>query len=185
MAVKSNEIINSIKFLAFDMMDKAGEGNPGHTLTGVPIFYALYSNVLNVIPSNPSFINRDRLIVTSKNYSAALYATLFYAGYDYQIEDLKRYRDVDSYAPGALLYNKEMGIDASSSLAGDNTSLAVGVSLSERYFESMTIVFDINRNKSCLPDIQVQRRFIPELEIEDLKTYNELKRRNKNGNNME
>ena len=107
MAVKSNEIINSIKFLAFDMMDKACEGNPGHTLTGVPIFYALYSNVLNVIPSNPSFINRDRLIVTSKNYSAALYATLFYAGYDYQIEDLKRYRDVDSYAPGALLYNKE------------------------------------------------------------------------------
>lgn len=144
MAVKSNEIINSIKFLAFDMMDKAGEGNPGHTLTGVPIFYALYSNVLNVIPSNPSFINRDRLIVPSKNYSAALYATLFYAGYDYQIEDLKRYRDVDSYAPGALLYNKEMGIDASSSLAGDNTSLAVGVSLSERYFESMFL--NINKD---------------------------------------
>ena len=137
---------NSIKFLAFDMMDKAGEGNPGHTLTGVPIFYALYSNVLNVIPSNPSFINRDRLIVTSKNYSAALYATLFYAGYDYQIEDLKRYRDVDSYAPGALLYNKEMGIDASSSLAGDNTSLAVGVSLSERYFENMFL----NINKEAL-----------------------------------
>mgnify|MGYP002748192025 CR=1 FL=1 len=144
MAVKSNEIINSIKFLAFDMMDKAGEGNPGHTLTGVPIFYALYSNVLNVIPSNPSFINRDRLIIPSKNYSAALYATLFYAGYDYQIEDLKRYRDVDSYAPGALLYNKEMGIDASSSLAGDNTSLAVGISLSERYFESMFL--NINKD---------------------------------------
>ena len=64
----------------------------------------------------------------------------------------------------------------------DNAESILG---NERYFESITIIFDINRNKSCLPDIQVQRRFIPELEIEDLKTYNELKRRNKNGNNME
>ena len=64
----------------------------------------------------------------------------------------------------------------------DNAESILG---NERYFESITIIFDINRNKNCIPDIQIQRRFIPELEIEDLKTYNELKRRNKNGNNME
>ncbi len=144
MAVKNNEIINSIKFLALDMINKAGEGNTGHTLTGVPILYALYNNILNIIPTNACYINRDRLIIPSKNYSAALYATLFYAGFDYQIEDLKRYRDVDSYAPGAVLYNKELGIEASSSLAGDNTSLAVGVSLSERYFENMFL--NINKD---------------------------------------
>ena len=44
-----------------------------------------------------------------------------------------------------VLYNKEIGIDASSSLAGDNTSLAVGVSLSERYFENMFL--NINKSK--------------------------------------
>lgn len=55
----------------------------------------------------------------------------------------------------------------------DNAESILG---NERYFESMTIIFDINRNRNCIPDIQIQRRFIPELEIEDLKTYNELKK---------
>lgn len=55
----------------------------------------------------------------------------------------------------------------------DNAESILG---NERYFESITIIFDINRNKNCIPDIQIQRRFIPELEIEDLKTYNELKK---------
>lgn len=64
----------------------------------------------------------------------------------------------------------------------DNAESILG---NERYFESITIIFDINRNRTCIPDIQIQRRFVPELEIEDLKTYNELKRRNKNGDNME
>lgn len=64
----------------------------------------------------------------------------------------------------------------------DNAESILG---NERYFESITIIFDINRDKNCIPDIQIQRRFIPELEIEDLKTYNELTRRNKNGDNME
>lgn len=64
----------------------------------------------------------------------------------------------------------------------DNAESILG---NERYFESITIIFDINRNKNCIPDIQVQRRFVPELEIEDLKTYREFKRRNKNGDNME
>ena len=64
----------------------------------------------------------------------------------------------------------------------DNAESILG---NERYFESITVIFDINRNRNWMPDIQIQRRFIPELEIEDLKTYNELKRRNKNGDNME
>lgn len=51
---------------------------------------------------------------------------------------------------------------------------AVSILGNERYFESITIIFDINRNRNYIPDIQIQRRFIPELEIEDLKTYNEL-----------
>lgn len=62
----------------------------------------------------------------------------------------------------------------------DNAESILG---NERYFESITIIFDINRNRNCIPDIQIQRRFIPDLEIEDLKTYKELKQRKeiKNG----
>ena len=53
----------------------------------------------------------------------------------------------------------------------DNAESILGKSIlgNERYFESITITFDVNKNRNCIPDIQIQRKFIPELEIEDLK----------------
>lgn len=65
-------------------------------------------------------------------------------------------------------------IDNAESILGD-----------ERYFMSLTVIFDIQRNKNCIPDIQVQRRFIPELEIDDFKTYKEQKRRKEYGDILE
>ena len=64
----------------------------------------------------------------------------------------------------------------------DNAENILG---NERYFTSVTVTFDIFRNANFMPEIEIKRRFTPELEIEDLKTYKELKRINKNGNNME
>ena len=55
----------------------------------------------------------------------------------------------------------------------DNAESILG---NERYFESITVIFDINRDRNLMPDIRIQRRFIRELEIEDLKTYNEIKK---------
>lgn len=83
------------------------------------------------------------------------------------------------------MYTREELIDQIKHCGQSIIDNAEGILGDERYFESMTIIFDINRNRNCIPDIQIQRRFIPELEIEDLKTYNEFKRRNKNGDNME
>ena len=48
----------------------------------------------------------------------------------------------------------------------DNAESILG---NERYFESITVIFDINRNRNWMPDIQIQRRFIPESEIENIK----------------
>ena len=55
----------------------------------------------------------------------------------------------------------------------DNAESILG---NERYFTSVTVTFDVFRNVNFMPEIEVKRRFIPELEIEDLKTYNELKK---------
>ena len=48
----------------------------------------------------------------------------------------------------------------------DNAESILG---NERYFESITVIFDINRDRNWMPDIQIQRRFIPESEIENIK----------------
>ena len=55
----------------------------------------------------------------------------------------------------------------------DNAESILG---NERYFTSVTVTFDVFRNVNFIPEIEVKRRFTPELEIEDLKTYNELKK---------
>ena len=55
----------------------------------------------------------------------------------------------------------------------DNAESILG---NERYFESITVIFDINRDRNLMPDIQIQRRFIPESEIENIKIYNKLKK---------
>ena len=136
MAVKPNDIVNNIRALALDMISKNG-GAVGQTMSITPTLYALYNNVLNIIPSKPNWINRDKVVVANKDFSAALYSMLYYAGYDYSIEDLKRYRDVDSYAPGSPIYNTFMGIDGSSTLYGDAIGQAVGMAIAQRYYSSL------------------------------------------------
>lgn len=64
----------------------------------------------------------------------------------------------------------------------DNAESILG---NERYFTGVTISFDIFRNANLIPDIEIKRQFTPELQIENLQTYNELKRRKNNGDNME
>jgi hypothetical protein len=74
------------------------------------------------------------------------------------------------------LYSRNELIDQIKHCGQSIIDNAEGILGNERYFESITVIFNINRSRNWMPDIQIQRRFIPELEIEDLKTYNELKK---------
>ena len=137
MAVKNNDAVNNIKMLAIDMINDASEGHPGVVMSSAPIIYALYNNILNVIPNNPNWINRDRFVLSCGHASALLYSMLYFAEYDYSIEDLKRYRDVDSYAPGHPELNTSMGVECSTGLLGQGIANAVGMALAERYYENI------------------------------------------------
>ena len=137
MAVKNDLTVNSIKMLAIDMINKAGSGHPGVVFSSAPILYALYMYQLNITANNPTWINRDRFILSNGHASAALYSTLYHAGFNYSIEDLKRFRDIDSYTPGHPELNVELGIECSTGLLGQGVANAVGIALGERYFESI------------------------------------------------
>ena len=137
MAVKNELAVNSIKMLAMDMIAKAGSGHPGVVFSSTPILYALYLNELNVSVQNPTWINRDRFILSNGHASAALYSLLYHAGFNYSLEDLKRFRDIDSYTPGHPELNPEMGIECSTGVLGEGIANAVGIALAERYLESI------------------------------------------------
>lgn len=134
------EIIANIKSLALDMIEEAGNGSPGLSLSSTPILYTLYSKHLNISTSDTKWLNRDRFILSPGLESAALYATIFYAGYDLLIDDLKKYYKFNSRTPGFPDYLKTDGIDISTGLPGVGFAQAVGMAIGEKILETKYII---------------------------------------------
>jgi len=137
MASKNDIAINSIKMLGMDMINKAGSGHPGIVLGATSIIYALYLNELNVLANKPNWMNRDRFVLSCGHGSAMLYSMLHFAGFDITLDDLKRFRDVDSFTPGHPELNEALGIECSTGPLGQGIANAVGMALAERYFENI------------------------------------------------
>lgn len=137
MASKNDVAISSIKMLGIDMINKAGSGHPGIVLGATPIIYALYLNELNVLANKPNWMNRDRFVLSCGHGSAMLYSMLHFAGFDITLDDLKRFRDVDSFTPGHPELNEALGVECSTGPLGQGIANAVGMALAERYFENI------------------------------------------------
>ncbi len=137
MSKYDNMVINSIKSLGLDMINKASSGHPGIVLGFAPTLYALYKDHLNFIPTNPKWINRDRVVLSCGHGSALLYSVLYHAGFDLDIEDLKAFRQIHSETPGHPEYRVTPGVDVSTGPLGQGVAMAVGMALSERYLENI------------------------------------------------
>lgn len=129
--------VNEIKVLALDMINEANSGHPGVVLSAAPILYTLYANHLNVIPTKPNWINRDRFILSCGHASALLYATLHMAGYNIDMNDLKAFRKIDSITPGHPEYKVTPGIECTTGPLGQGIATAVGYAMGERYIEAL------------------------------------------------
>ena len=134
------EIIANLKGLAIDMISEAGSGHPGIALGAAPILYTLYAKHINVSTSDSKWINRDRFVMSAGHGSALLYATLFYAGFDLLIDDLKKFRKLDSRTPGHPEYGVTDGVDVSTGPLGQGFANAVGMALAEKMLESKFII---------------------------------------------
>lgn len=126
--------INVIRNLALDMIQNAGSGHPGVTMSAAPILYTLFTKNLKVNPAVTDWINRDRFILSAGHASELLYSTMFFSGYPLMIDDMKNYRKLDSKTPGHPDI-KTLGIDMSTGLSGEGLASAVGVALAEKILE--------------------------------------------------
>ncbi|MCI9434374.1 MAG: transketolase [Bacilli bacterium] len=140
------EIINNIKSLAIDMISHAGSGHPGISLGAAPIMYTLYSRHMNISINDTNWISRDRFVLSAGHGSALLYATLFMAGLDLKINDLKNFRRANSKTPGHPEFKTTPGVDMSTGPLGQGLASAVGMALSQKmlkkryYFPKKSVI---------------------------------------------
>ena len=111
-----------------EMVYLAGSGHPGGSLSIADIIVYLYFEKMNIDVSNPKDDLRDRLVLSKGHCSAALYAVLAEKGFIPK-EDLKGFRQVDSYLEGHPDMTKINGIDMSSGSLGQGLSVANGMAL--------------------------------------------------------
>lgn len=127
------KIVANIKALAIDMIDEAKSGHPGIVLSSAKIIYTLYAKNLMVNPKDDKWINRDRFVMSAGHGSALLYATLYMAGFDITLDDLKKFRKLYSITPGHPELNITPGVDISTGPLGQGISSAVGMAIASKY----------------------------------------------------
>lgn len=151
--INEQKIIDQIRSLGIDMIDEAKSGHPGIVLDAAPMLYTLYAHFLKIDPKNPNYFNRDRFIMSAGHGSALLYATLYMAGFNIELEDLKKFRQLDSITPGHPEL-KTPGVDMTTGLLGQGFATAVGVAMAEarlrtKYNKSKTEIIDFNTYVLC------------------------------------
>ncbi len=136
MASEDDLHINTIRFLAVDMVEEARSGHPGLPLGAAPMAYVLFDRFLRHNPANPGWANRDRFVLSAGHGSALLYALLHLTGYDLPMEQLHRFRRVGSRTPGHPEHGLTPGVEATTGPLGQGLATAVGMAIAQRYLAS-------------------------------------------------
>src|SRR5664280_707020 len=123
--------INTLRFLAVDMVQKANSGHPGLPMGSAAMAYALWDRSLKFNPRDPHWPDRDRFILSAGHGCALLYALLYVTGFDLPLEELKNFRQWGSRTPGQPEYGKTPGVEATTGPLGQGLANGVGMAIAE------------------------------------------------------
>ncbi|GAA7416054.1 transketolase [Helicobacter pylori] len=140
---------NALRFLCADMIDKANSGHPGVCL-GLADVMVVLSLHLNLNPTNPKWLNRDRLVFSGGHASALAYSLLHLWGFDLSLEDLKRFRQLHSKTPGHPELHHTEGIEITTGPLGQGFANAVGFSMASQYAQNLLDKQAISHKVYCL-----------------------------------
>ncbi|GAA7025749.1 transketolase [Helicobacter pylori] len=140
---------NTLRFLCADMIDKANSGHPGVCL-GLADVMVVLSLHLNLNPTNPKWLNRDRLVFSGGHASALAYSLLHLWGFDLSLEDLKRFRQLHSKTPGHPELHHTEGIEITTGPLGQGFANAVGFSMASQYAQNLLDKKAISHKVYCL-----------------------------------
>jgi transketolase len=124
--------INTIRFLAVDMVEKANSGHPGAPMGLAPLAYLLWTRHLRYHPEDPAWPNRDRFVLSAGHASALLYALLHLAGFDLPMAELQRFRQYGSKTPGHPEHELTPGVETTTGPLGQGLGNSVGMAIAQR-----------------------------------------------------
>jgi transketolase len=127
----TTKMANAIRALAMDAVQQANSGHPGMPMGMAEIAVALWSGHYRHNPSNPTWLNRDRFLLSNGHGSMLHYALLHLSGYDLSMDDLKAFRQMHSKTPGHPEVGVTPGIETTTGPLGQGLANAVGMALSE------------------------------------------------------
>jgi transketolase len=126
------ELANAIRALSMDAVQKANSGHPGAPLGMADIAEVLWRDVLKFNPGNPTWIDRDRFVLSNGHASMLLYSVLHLTGYPLSMEEIKNFRQWGSKTAGHPERELHLGIETTTGPLGQGFSNAVGMALAER-----------------------------------------------------
>jgi len=124
--------INTVRFLAADAVQQANSGHPGMPMGMADAAYVLWTQFLKHNPANPSWVDRDRFVLSAGHGSMLLYSLLYLTGYDLSLEEIKRFRQWESKTPGHPEYGCAPGVETTTGPLGQGFATGVGMALAAR-----------------------------------------------------
>jgi transketolase len=138
--------INTIRTLSMDAVQQAKSGHPGTPMALAPLVYTIWNRVMRFDPKDPIWPNRDRFVLSNGHASMLLWSMLYLTGTravnaEYErlgqpavtLDDIRRFRQLDSKAPGHPEYHWTSGVEATTGPLGQGVAMSVGMAIAEKW----------------------------------------------------
>ncbi|MER5636689.1 transketolase [Kitasatospora sp. NPDC002227] len=125
--------VDTARVLAMDAVQKVGNGHPGTAMSLAPAAYVIFQRFLRHDPTDPSWVGRDRFVLSPGHTSLTLYTQLYLSGYGLSLDDLKAFRVAGSRTPGHPEHGHTAGVETTTGPLGQGIANAVGMAMAARY----------------------------------------------------
>ncbi len=120
-----------------DAVQKADSGHPGTPMALAPLAYMLWTRHLRYDPADPTWLNRDRFVLSAGHASMLIYSVLYLTGYDLTLDDIKQFRQWESKTPGHPEYGYTPGVETTTGPLGQGIGNAVGMAVGEAHMAAV------------------------------------------------
>ncbi len=132
-AVSARSMANAIRFLSMDAVEQAKSGHPGMPMGMADVATVLFTRFARLDPADPTWPNRDRVVLSAGHGSMLLYSVFHLLGFEaYGVEELRNFRQLESRTPGHPEHGHCPGVETTTGPLGQGFATAVGMAMAER-----------------------------------------------------